>query len=88
MSVQKIPRWPGVDSVNGTRSLLHALGSYGTDSGPEVRFWEIWPDWERKTGFPENDRIALLRRKKVLPPWRHLALVAFTDCCERDDEIR
>ena len=28
------------------------------------------PDSERKTGFPENDRIALLKRKMVLSPWR------------------
>jgi hypothetical protein len=33
MPRQEIPRWPAVDSVNGTRSLLHALPYYGTDSG-------------------------------------------------------
>src|SRR5262249_32076680 len=50
-------------------------------------FPPFMPDWKQKTGFPENDRTALLKRTKVLSPWRHLAL-AFSDCCERDDEVR
>src|SRR5262245_54223319 len=39
-----------------------------------------------KNGFPENDRIALLKPTKILSPWPHSAL-SFTDWRELDDEI-